>query len=438
MGMIGDLLYPDNPDLAREANDDQQKLEKIHTLHNQMVTIYRGLAEDIRTFDSYLMGVLVLQYHLVYTQEDLENLPDTKVPQMTKSLADKIEGIGIDALSIKMAYNGLKAIYNRIANAYQESGSYRANMEGGELSEDGAANLAEDLAPQIDSIAAQSDIVSSANIDLLTNTELSQAEMTSYVGELGETAESVSTASEATEVGESASDLGEVAEGAETGIEAAAEAIDGAEAATEVAAEVGIEGVVASATAGAAALLGPAIIIVIVVTAIFEVIEAGEMHEKLEEALTRLRKMIEQSEKSLASLKKATKSLLLSGKSDIIAYNKLLERLYQLEKNPTYNQSFKVDGFDSFINALDNITIDNPGGLDGYKAAVVENLSPAKDFISKQAKNDSSMTEAISMIRTKVANEGEGSITQDYLDEVVIVLALNKEQVTEYNRLRVV
>lgn len=436
MGLIGDLVYPDNPDLAREANADQQELEKIHSLHNQMVEIYRGLADDIRTFDSYLMALLVLQYHLVYTKEDLENLPDTNVPQITQSLADKIEQVGLDALAIKMGYNGVKAIYNRIANAYRESGSYRGNMDGGELSEEGAADLSEELVPEIDGIAAQSEFVSSGSVDLLTNTEMSTAELSSYATELGEAADSISTMSNSGELADASADLPELADGAEVGVEAAGEAAEGAEGAAEAAAEMGVEASAEAATAGAAALLGPAIIIVIVVAAIFELIEAGEEHAKLEKALKQLRKMIAQAEASLASLKKATKSLLISGKADIKAYDKMLAQLYKLEKNEKYNKSFASDGFQKFLDAVDGITVDNSGGLDGYKSAVEDNLTPATNYIRQQAISDSTMTEAISMMRDRVAAHGEGSIDADYLASVTAVLNISEAEAAGYNKFR--
>jgi len=431
MGMIGDLLYPDNPNLAREANADQYKLARLNALHNQLVTIYRELANDIRTFDSDLMSLLVLHYHLVYAEEDLENLPDTRIPQITDSLANKIEEAGFAALSVNLAYNGIKAIYNRIANVLKEGGSYRANIEGGELNEEGVANLSEDLAPEIESVAGQSDLLSSANIDLLTNTELETTQIDNYAADLGEIAEDLSTAT--TEVGEGVS---EVAEAAEIGTEAATATMEGVEAATEVATALEVAGAASAAASGAAIVLIPAIIIITVVAAIFEAIEAAKTHEKLEETLHHLRKMLDQSERSLNALKKATKSLLQSGRADIKAYNKILYSLYQLEGNQIYNQSFGTDGFDSFSSAIDGITVDNASGLQGYKQAVQSDLTPAKEFIFKHAKNTATMTTAIRMIRSKVRAHGEDSITPNYLKKVADVLALSPKQVTNYNEFR--
>ncbi|HKK29814.1 MAG TPA: hypothetical protein VKA18_05400 [Alphaproteobacteria bacterium] len=437
MGLIGDLLYPDNPDLAREANQDQQKLEKLHTLHNEIVTVYRELAADIRTFDNYLMAVLVLQYHLVYAAEDLEDLADPDVPQVAKSLADKIETAAIDALALKMGYNGVKAIYNRIANVYRESGSYRANLEegSGELSDEGAANLSEELAPEIDSVASQSEFVASGNVDLLTNTELTTEELSSYAGELGDAAESISTITESSEATEAAGELPDIAEAAESGIEAAGEVTEAAEAAGEAAAEVGVEAG-AAATAGAAAVLLPALIIVIVVTEIFSAIEAAETHEKLEKALKHLQKMLSQTEKSLETLKKALKSLLRSGQADIAAYNKVLAKLYQLEKNEQYKRSFAADGFKSFIDQVDALTPETAGSLTGYQKAVSANLTPATDFIRQHAINDGEMVEVIGMIRSKVQKDGADSIDDAYLKSVALVLDTDLNRVKSFDRFR--
>lgn len=55
------------------------------------------------------MSILVMQDYLVYTAEDLENIPQTDLPQLTESLADKIESAALDAVTVKMAYGGIQA-----------------------------------------------------------------------------------------------------------------------------------------------------------------------------------------------------------------------------------------------------------------------------------------------------------------------------------------
>ena len=43
--MIGDLFYPNDPALAKEANSDLRDLQRWNALHNQLVNVYKGLAQ---------------------------------------------------------------------------------------------------------------------------------------------------------------------------------------------------------------------------------------------------------------------------------------------------------------------------------------------------------------------------------------------------------
>ena len=131
-------------------------------------------------------------------------------------------------------------------------------------------------------------------------------------------------------------------------------------------------------------------------------------------------------------------SLLKGGKADITAYNQVLKKLYQLERNPTYNKSFTMDGFTSFINALDNITVDNASGISGYQSGVTSNLNPGRDFIRTHAVNDSGMMEVISMIRRHIRQNGSQSITDKYLESISVDTDTDLLRIQRYNKFRAV
>ena len=44
MGLLGSLLYPDDPKMAQELNQKQQKLEKENRLHNNLVNSYHPVS----------------------------------------------------------------------------------------------------------------------------------------------------------------------------------------------------------------------------------------------------------------------------------------------------------------------------------------------------------------------------------------------------------
>jgi hypothetical protein len=428
MGLIGDLLYPDNEDMARRLNKEQQTLVDTNALHNDLVNAYRALAEDIGKFDAYLMALLVMQYHLAYTQEDLQNLPATSMPKLTESLADKIEQVALDALSIKMGLSGLKAIGQRIANVVREGGSYSGSIaRGGEA-------VAEDLQPELDIVSTQADLLRSGNIDLLTETDVTAPELGDLAGELQAAAEDLGEVMESGEIVGEGGGLAETADSVAAGVEAAAEISEAAAEAAAAAAEAGAEAAAAGAGAGAASILGPAAVIIIVVTEIIAAIDAAETHEKLEKALDQMRTLQTQSDKSLKSLRKAFKSLLTSAKVDIQTYNGILKRLFQLEKNPFYDKAFDVAGLESFIQGVDALTVETSSSLSGYLAAATDELGPAIDFIRDQARHDASMTEVISTMKTHL--RAGNIIDDDYLRKVAEVESVDLDRVRKFNTFR--
>ncbi len=427
MGLVGDIIYPDNSDKARELNKEQTTLQNTNALHNELVNNYTELANHIRSFDAYLMAILVMQYYITYTKEDLDNLPDTKNPKITKSIADKIETIALDAISIKMGYNGIKAIGQKIANIVKESGTYKDSISEGEQA------VTEELQPELENLATQTDLIRSGNVDLLTDTEATPEELAELADELGTVTEEAGEASEIGEVGEEGTELSETLSAAADGVEAATEAGEAAVEAGEVAIEAGVEGAAVGAGAGLAAILGPAAIVLIVVTEIIGVINAAKTHEKLVKALAQMKNLQTQSDKSIVNLKKAFKSLLNCLKLDIQTYNKVLAKLYQLEGNEIYNKSFSTSGIDSFINGLAAITINNEGNITGYKTAVMNNLTLALTAIRNQAEHDSGMTSVISSIKSHIRQTGNPSIEESFLKNISLVEGIDLKRVKSFN-----
>ena len=179
--MIGDLFYPNDPALAKETNSDLRDLQRWNALHNQLVNVYTGLAQQIRSFNSFPMSILVLQYHLIYTAEDLDNLPPADNPKIAESTVKLVESAALDVLSVKMATGAVRAMVGRVANVYRESGTFRSNIgkSSAELTEDAAENLAEGLVADIDQVAGQTDLLAFANVDFLTDTDLSNDALSS-------------------------------------------------------------------------------------------------------------------------------------------------------------------------------------------------------------------------------------------------------------------
>lgn len=425
MGMIGDLLYPDNADMAAELNRDQDTLQRTNALHNDLVNAYRALADEIRTFDAYLMALLVMQYHLVYAREDLENLPDTRMPTITSSIADTIESLALDAVTVKMAYGGLKAIGSRIANVVQEGGSYRA------AAGQNPAALEGEMQSQLDVVSTQSNLVRAGNVDMLTQTGTDAADLQKIAGELGEGAGDLGEVAESGELAEGG-ELAETVESVATGTEAAAEAGEAAIEAGEAAAEVGAD----AAAVGGAAILGPAVIIVVVVTEIIATINAAETHAKLKKALADMHDMQKQSDKSMATLRKALKSLLTSAKVDIGTYNSVLDRLFKLEGNSYYKVSFGTTGLESAIAAIDGVTIDRTGALPGLQAACSADVKPATDFIRRHCVHDATMTDVIAQIKTHLRRTGQPDVDDEFLFNLADVENLDPAVVRKYNAFR--
>lgn len=431
MGMIGDLLYPDNADLARAANAVQERLLQTNALQNDLVNVYRGLAEMIRTFDAYLMAILVMQYQMVYAAEDLENLPDVHLPRLTESLADDLESLALDAVTVNAGLSGLRAIGNRIANIVSESGTYSGSIA------EGSQSVARALGPELESVAARAPMVQSGTVRVLTITDLDATQLAELSNELKPPAAEMDAVGETSEVASQSGELGQIAESASTSAEVVSETVEVAEAASEAAAEAGVSAGATAAAEGGAAILGPAALVIIVVTEIISAIEAGEQHEKLEQALAKLQTLQKQADTSLATLRKAFKALLQVARVDLQTYNRVLAKLLALEKNDIYNQSFETKGIDAFLAALDGITITNQGGLEGYKNAVSADLLPATNTIRMQAQHDSVMASTIGLMKSHMRANKMTTVDDAYLASIAEVEGIELATVQRYNTFRI-
>ncbi|HKK29816.1 MAG TPA: hypothetical protein VKA18_05410 [Alphaproteobacteria bacterium] len=419
MGLIGSMLYPDNPKLAQELNDKEDKLRKQNNLHNDLVNSYRTIGEVTKTFDAYLMSLLAMQYHMAYAEQDLSDLPDTNLPQITQSAADKVESLALDVLTVKMAIDGFKAMKSGVANLTREGGIFNRTAPQGQDA------LSEGLGGEVESVSMETSVVRSGSVDLLT-TESSET-ASSLSGELGEVASSLGEAtSTLEETGEASSEVSEASE--------LSEVASGTAEAGEAAAEAGA----GTASAGFSAVLGPALLVVVAVTEVISAIHDGQTHAKLKEAEGKLDDLLSKSDDSLKSIKKVFRHLLKLAKTDINAYNKMLPDLYAATKEEALNRApFSTGGIDAFLNGLDGITIDK-NGTEGYQAAALANLEDSKQFISQHAQSSSQLTEIVKQIKTHMAKNNLKDVPDDsdYLKAVAEANSLSLEIVQTYNKFR--
>lgn len=379
MGILGSLLYPDDPKMAADLNAKQQKLQDENNLHNTLVNSYRLVGETTKTFDAYLMSLLAMHYYLTYTEEDLSNLPETDLPSITKSIADTIESAALDVLTAKMAVDGITAIKNGITNLVKQSGRFSRTAP------EGDAAVSEGLGADVEATSLEAPMLRSGTVEVMTteSPEVAQ-EMSGELGELSSgVSEAVDSISEGSEIAEETSEVAEVAETGAGAAEAGAEAAEAGE-----------------AGAGFSAVLGPVLLVVVAVTEIMGAIKEGQTHAKLKDAETKMDGLMTKSEKALTDMKSAYTHLLNAAKADITAYNKLLPDLFAISQESGLNrQAFSTDGIKTFIDGMTSITITNDG-TKGFEAAAMANLSDAKQFISNHAVSTSQTAEIVKQIKT--------------------------------------
>ena len=124
MGMLGDIIYPDNREMAEDLNKKYQQLLDNNALQNNLVNSYHALASSITKFDAYLMSLLCMQYAIVYDEEKLANLPETNIPKITQSTADRIEIYALGGVGVLITLKTLKAMGNGVVNLYRNASVY--------------------------------------------------------------------------------------------------------------------------------------------------------------------------------------------------------------------------------------------------------------------------------------------------------------------------
>ncbi len=417
MGVLGSLLYPGNAELSKKLNEDEDKLRQSNNLHNDLVNSYRLMGESIKSFDAYLMSIMAMQYYMVYTEEDLSNLPDEKLPAMSKYWADTVETLAMDTLTVKMSLDGFNAIKNGVGNLFKEGGIFNRTAAN-------PAEAAEALQSEVEAVGLREPLLNTGEVGSLTT---ESAEVAEGLGtELGAEAAAVSTAIEA----EAAT--AELSEGLQGVSESASAATEGAELVEEGASLGG------KLVAGASAALGPVLLVVTVVTEILSAIHAGQEHSKLEAAAKKMDEAQKKLDKSVDDLKNIFKKLLNAGKRDVQTYNKLLPELAALEHSTMFDRSsFSTAGIDSYISGMSQISITNTG-VNGYQVAALQNLTDATDFIRTQATHDSKMTLVIKQLKSYMRknNITELEDSDPFLVSVAQVDSIDLKQVQAYNAFR--
>ncbi|HEX5734542.1 MAG TPA: hypothetical protein VF131_17035 [Blastocatellia bacterium] len=421
MGILGDLIYPGNEKRAAELNEKEDNLRKTYALQNDLVNSYRHLGESIKTFDAYLMAIMVMQYHIAYTEEDLENLPDLDLPKLSSSTADTLEELALELLSIKMAIDGIKAIKNKVSNPVKESGIVKKTGPQGEEA------LSKELGGEVETLSMRTSILKSGNVDLLTTTK-NGTELKELSSELDGEATSVSQA---------------IARSSSEGAEMSEEMVETSQVAEQVSAVAKTTTEVAEGASGASiawAALGPVLLAVSVVMEILSTIQRGQDRDKLIKAEKDMDGIQKQADESIKDLKSVFTNLLNAGETDIDAYNKLLPQLAALEHSPMFDRGpFSTTGIDAYIKGMDQITADSPGGVEGYEVAAEQNIDDATNFIREHAIHDSAMTDVIKQIKTHMRKNGLTTLADDdpFLSLLADADSIDLAQVILYNQFRV-
>lgn len=322
-------------------------------------------------------------------------------------------------MTVQMAVNGFKAIKSGIASLTRDGGIFSRSAPLGEEA------LATNLRADVEIMSVEAPVLRSATVEVLTTEDASALPQLS--DELGGAARRVSTAVEQTATEESAVPESVVSEVQEVSRVARTASTTGT-----AAAESG------SLASTAAAVLGPALLIITVVSEIVSAIHAGQTHDKLEAAAKKLDGLIDQSTKGQTDMKGVYKQLLQAALADVRAYNELIPDLYAISHEPSLNgMSFSTDGISLFIDNMDGITTE-ANGTAGYQAAALQNLNEALVFIRQQATNESAMTEVVKQLKTHMQSAGLTDIADSdpFLNAVTLANSLPLTTVQAYNQYR--
>lgn len=449
MGLLGDILYPDNKDLAEDLNKKYTQLLTNNTLHNGLVNSYSELSESVRKFNAQMMALLCYQYLNNYDPEKLDDVPQSNTPKLDESIADRIELYAGGVLALKQTLSCLNAMRQGVVNLYRNAGTYKAKI--GESYDSFKASMQDKL----DLTRYKANISRAGNVDLLTEqnrasfteikSEIKPAEMTT-LGE-GDAEEGSKAGSEEGAGASSEEGAGAASEaGAGAGAEAGAGAGAGAEVATEAVAPEVAEAVNVSATGaelGAAAgteiaaaesesmvaavggavcsILEGACVIALVVTEIIGAVRAGELNDKLKKAEVDMDKTLETQQTSLKTLKDAFDNLLLTATNDIKEYNVLIrDELDLAQSYQTFfnqfdgyapNVGFHFEGLTIYRDSLPTIAYDQIAIL---QRNADEDLEQTIECITEHAEQFGTDTQIVLRIKAMLkANNKDDIYKQD-------------------------
>lgn len=298
MGLLGDILYPNNKEMATDLNKKYQQLLDNNTLQNNFVNSYHDLASSIKTFDGYLMALICMQYQIAYDEEKLADLPATDIPKLSQSIADRIEAYTFTVVGVAQGLQGLNAMRKGVVNLYRNAGTYRQTLS------EGFDSFKSSMQNGLDRVRFKINSMRSGNVSSLT--EENVAKWNELNPEL--TAEGKIGLLENEDVKNLNEEEGENWEVVDEEVMEEADVVStGAEIGEEAAEGAGVAEGAAGLGEVFSAILGPAMVIVIVVTEIISAVEAGEMNEKLKKAETDMDTHLANQKTALESLRKGNK-----------------------------------------------------------------------------------------------------------------------------------
>jgi hypothetical protein len=426
MGLLGSILYPDNPELAKDLNQKYQKLLDNNELHNNLTNSYNALAKPISQFDAHLMALLCMQYAIVYDEEKLADLPDSPIPKIAESIGDRIEsyvGLGVGAgVTLKSLY----AMGKGSVNLYRNAGIYKAQIRSG------YGSFKASMQNGLDRVHLRITQMRSGNVSALAEAEGVELRELAAEGAGVEGAEALGPE-------EAAAADAEVVDVAVA--EEAAAVAEGAEVA-----EVSIAAAEAGGTllGAASAILGPATLVLLGITEIIGAVEAGEQNAKLKEAETNMDQLLADQQSSISFLRKAFSNLLTCAIQDIQEYNQLIQ--HELELSPSKKNFFTVfqgfrlkGGFSS--RDLESYRDNLPHAVDLSSITTFEKnansgLGDAFDCIRAQAIQDETDTKIVLNIKQWLKKHNQSDITADYIREAIDIFGVDKTKVDYCNQLR--
>jgi hypothetical protein len=424
MGLLGTLLFPDDPTTAWRLDEAQDALERTNALHTSLVNSFRAAGESIRTFDACLMALLVMHYHLAYAAEDLAALADTGLPKLSNACAVRAERAAADAITMRMAVDGVKALKARVLNIYKEGGIVR------KAAAEADRAVGARLNGEVDSIVLRTALLRSAIVEVLTTAKrgdelrLLSAELAAEAGGVAATVKAARGVGPAISAGAA---------------DAAALAHDGAGAAgagaNAAAAPVAVgEGV----TSGAPAVLGPALSVIAASAALLSTVHAEARSSQLAAAAGAIDDLQHRAGRSVADLTQLLKILLRVGKASLDAYNALLPILQAIDAPSRGGREVATSGVQAYADAMAGVATASPSALDWDQATTLQHLDDAIGVIREHARHEGLLTRVVTRMRTEMRQRNLDDL--DDKDPCLIALAreegLQTKAVQHYNQFR--